>query len=227
MIKAWHLLATFISGTLVGAGITYAVVNTKAEKKWSEISQMEIDSVKSRFTVPKVELKKEKEKMPDVAPTSPLKEIVDRAKNKPELSQYAKKIGEYINYSNKSNDDGDAHLELKNNTKPYVISPDEFGEDEEYDQVELTYYSDGVLADEDDTILNIEEVIGRKSIDHIGDYEDDSVHVKNEARKVYYEVLVDERTYEDATGKKKPEVDKDYDLYKSLDKKNPDEDEED
>ena len=221
MIKAWHLLATFISGTLVGAGITYAVVNTKAEKKWSEISQMEINSVKARFTVPKVEPKNEEPKKTESS-DSPLKEIVERAINKPELTQYVKKISEYTNYSNKSLDEGKAHLESKNKTKPYVISPDEFGEDEDYDQVELTYYSDGVLADEDDTILNIEEVIGRKSIDHIGDYEDDAVHVKNEARKIYYEVLVDERTYEDATGKKKPEVDKDYDLYKKMD-----EDEED
>lgn len=222
MIKVWHLIGMFIGGTLIGSGVTYAVVNKKLEAKYAEIADDEINSVKARFTVPKVELKEEKEETPDNAPTSPFKELIERASNKPELTQYAKKISEYTNYSNKEPEDN-ARFELKNKTKPYVISPDEFGEDEEYDQVELTYYSDGILADEDDTILNIEEVIGRKSIERIGDYEDDAVHVKNEARKIYYEVLVDERTYEDATGKKKPEVEKDYDLYKKLDN----EDEED
>ena len=45
-------------------------------------------------------------------------------------------------------------------------------------------------------------------MNHIGDYEDDAVHVKNDDRKVYYEVLVDERSYKDATGKD-PHLDKD------------------
>ena len=34
--------------------------------------------------------------------------------------------------------------------KPYVISPEEFGEVEEYEKISLTYYADEVLADEND-----------------------------------------------------------------------------
>ena len=219
MSKIWQLVGMFLGGAAVGGGVTYFVVNKKLENKYAEISQKEIDSVKARFTIPRVELKKEKDTK--TKEESPLKQLVERATNKPELTEFARKIENYTSYSNKSEDN--AKLEHKNKAKPYVISPDEFGEDEEYDQIELTYYSDGVLADEDDTILNINEVIGKGSIDHIGDYEDDAVHVKNEARKVYYEVLVDSRSYEDATGKKKPETDKDYDLYKHLDDNDSDE----
>ena len=72
----------------------------------------------------------------------------------------------------------------------------------------MTYYADGILADEDDTILNLDEVIGEDAVNHIGDYEDDAVHVRNDARKVYYEVLVDERSYKTVTGKD-PNPDKD------------------
>lgn len=195
---------SFIGGAAIGAIIAWKVTDKVVSKKYSDIAQEEIDSVKAKFTVPKVEVKKEEtEKKEDP--------LVKAVTSKPSLSDYAKKIKEYTNYSNVEEEK--AHFEPKNKTKPYVISPDEFGDDEEYDQQELTFYSDGILADEDDTILNIDEVVGKDAIKHIGDYEDDAVHVKNEARKVYYEILVDERSYLDVTGKT---ADDDYNLYRHL-----------
>ena len=45
--------------------------------------------------------------------------------------------------------------------KPYVISPEEFGDFDEYTKLSLTYYSDGVLADENDEIVDdIDETVG-------------------------------------------------------------------
>ena len=80
--------------------------------------------------------------------------------------------------------------------KPFVIPPYEFGEDEDYECVSLTYYSDGVLADEDDSIIeNVEDIIGKESLNHFGEYEEDSVFVKNVDRKTYYEILKDLCTY--------------------------------
>ena len=84
--------------------------------------------------------------------------------------------------------------------KPYVISPDEFGEmeDEDYDKVSFTYYADGVLADEYDEIVeNIDEIIGEESLTHFGEYEDDSVFVRNDKLKCDYEILLDQRNYSD------------------------------
>lgn len=188
----------FVGGAIISGLVTWKVVEKRVDKKYAELAQKEIDSVKEKFTVPKKEIKKEVKKLNDVA---------NQATNKPSLSEYAKKIKEYTNYSNKDVEQR-AHFEPVSKVKPYVIEPEEYGEDEEYDQVELTFYADGILADEDDTILNVDEVIGKGSLDHIGDYEEDAVHVKNEARKVYYEVLVDNRSYEDATGKN-PHQDKD------------------
>ena len=188
----------FISGAAIGAVVAWKVTDKIVEEKYSKISQDEINSVKEKFTVPKI-------KLSDKNDDDLIIKVNVPPSNKPSLSEYAKKVKEYVNYSNAEVNEETKKIKT---IKPFVISPDEYGEDDEYDQQELTYYADGILADEDDEILDADEVIGEDSLNHIGDYEDDAVHVKNEARKTYYEVLVDERSYETATGKK-PHLDKD------------------
>lgn len=82
--------------------------------------------------------------------------------------------------------------------KPYVISPDEFGEIDNYEEISMTYYSDGVLADDNDNIVNdVEDIIGTESLTHFGEYEDDSVFVRNDCLKCDYEILLDSRKYSD------------------------------
>ncbi len=79
---------------------------------------------------------------------------------------------------------------------PHIITPEEFGEIEDYDTISLTLYSDGVVADDaDKPIEDVDEVIGKESLDHFGEYEDDSVFVRNDKLKCDYEVLIDERQY--------------------------------
>lgn len=208
--KAWFMIGGFVLGAISGGTVTYFIT----KKKFEERAQKEIDSVKEYFTVPKVELKKD-----DIAkePIDEKKDVIaEQAVKRPSLTEYAKKLkdGGYVNYSDKNvNPEKDEKIE--SSMKPEVIDPNEYGDDETYDQVSLTLYSDGVLADEDDTILNINEVIGEGNLDRMGEYEDDALHVKNNVRKVYYEVLADERSYIDATGKS---VDADYDLYRRLGK---------
>lgn len=80
--------------------------------------------------------------------------------------------------------------EMDSLTKPYVISPEEFGTLEDYDIRTLFYYANGVLTDdEDNPIEDVEGVVGSGSLTHFGEYEDDSVHVRNERYKTDYEIL--------------------------------------
>lgn len=38
--------------------------------------------------------------------------------------------------------------------------PEQFGDDEEYEQISLTYYADGVLADENDEVIeDVEDAV--------------------------------------------------------------------
>lgn len=80
---------------------------------------------------------------------------------------------------------------------PYVISPDEFDENG-YETVSLTYYADGVLTDEMDNIIDdIDEVIGEESLEHFGEFEEDSVFVRDDDKEIDYEILKDLRNYRD------------------------------
>lgn len=86
--------------------------------------------------------------------------------------------------------------------EPHVITPDEFGELADYETVSLTYYADGVLTDEDDEpIDDADDIIGVDSLNHFGEFEDDSVFVRNDMLKIDYEILKDLRRYSDVVGR--------------------------
>ena len=79
---------------------------------------------------------------------------------------------------------------------PFVISPDEFGEDPNYQTVSLTLYEDGVLTDDyDDIVVDVDDLVGEDSLTHFGEYEDDSVFVRNESMQTDFEILRDLRAY--------------------------------
>lgn len=90
----------------------------------------------------------------------------------------------------------EGRAERMTESKPYVIRPDEFDELDDYDVESLTYWSDGILTDDnDDVIENVDEVVGLESLTHFGEFEDDSVFVRNDRLKCDYEILIDYRSY--------------------------------
>lgn len=182
---------SFLLGMGIGAYVTYMYV----KDMYAEIAQEEINSVKEAY------IKKAKNLQKDVITEDEKKEKVDEAKNKPDISEYAAKLKEsgYINYSEISQEDNDVEV-------PYVIAPEDYGENDEYETISLTYYSDGVLTDEDDEVItNPGELVGRDFASHFGDYEDDSVFIRNDNRKIDFEILMDYRTYQDVL-KAKPHL---------------------
>lgn len=78
-------------------------------------------------------------------------------------------------------------------SKPSIISPDDYGEIDYYDQTEFMYMSDGILLNEEQEIVdNYERLIG-DALQHFGEYEADSVYVQNDRLKLYIAILKDER----------------------------------
>jgi len=97
---------------------------------------------------------------------------------------------EYVAY-NKEED------ESMNNTGPYVITPDEY-DCSDYEPTTLNYYADGVLTDiYDNKIDNIDDMVGLESLDHFGEYEEDTVYVRDDSKKVDYEILRNTEEYYD------------------------------
>ena len=184
---------SFLLGMGIGAYITYIYV----KDMYAEIAQEEINSVKEAY------IKKAKNLQKDVITEDEKKEKVDKVKNKnkSDISEYAAKLKEsgYTNYSEISQEDNDVEV-------PYVIAPEDYGENDEYETISLTYYSDGVLTDEDDEVItNPGELVGEDFASHFGDYEDDSVFIRNDDRKIDFEILMDYRTYQDVL-KAKPHL---------------------
>lgn len=77
--------------------------------------------------------------------------------------------------------------------RPFVISPEDYGEIDYYDQIEFMYMSDGILLNEDqEPVDNHARLIG-DALNHFGEYEEDSVYVQNDRLKTYFAILKDLR----------------------------------
>lgn len=86
--------------------------------------------------------------------------------------------------------------ELNPDAKPEIIPPEEFGEDETYHCISLFMYADGYLCDTDDLPLSDPvDVVGPDVASHFGEYEDDTVYVRNDKYHTYYEVNRCEKTF--------------------------------
>lgn len=162
----------FAGGAIIGSVVTWALVKTKYE----QLAQEEIDSVKETFSSKKEE--------PTIIEEEPESEEVGNTMDRYET------ILSNSGYTE----------EVEDVNGPYVISPEEFDEDNDYETQSLTYYKDKVLADDWGRVIDtedIEEMVGLDSLTHFGEYEDDSVFVKNDRLKTYFEILLDERSYRD------------------------------
>lgn len=171
----------FTVGAAIGSAVTWKLLKAKYE----QLAQEEIESVKEAFSnMPKYE-----------GPENSEEEVAFSDKDKEE---YAELVGEagYVNYS----DTTTTVKEIDDVEKPYVIAPDEFG-DCDYRTISLTYYEDKVLADDMDNIIDdVDDVVGLSSLDTFGQYEDDTVFVRNDRCRCDYEICLDSRTYSDVTG---------------------------
>ena len=171
MNKLWTALGAFLFGGATGV----FTANKLLKDKYEQLVQDEVDSVKAVFK--KAHPMPEKKSVKTEKPTR---------QEKIQYSKYAKDLG----YTQEAK----PAPELK----PRVISPDEYGEMDGYDEISLTYYADGTLADDSDRAMGgdeIEETVGKDSLSHFGEYEEDSVFVRNDRLKADYEILADQRTY--------------------------------
>jgi hypothetical protein len=168
-------LAVFALGAAAGSCVTWKILKDKYE----QIAQEEIDSVKALF---------KNDNKPEQKEDDPGEQHVE----KEVYTQYAN------NYLKHSAVKEEEKLPVD---RPYVISPDEFGEFEDYETISLTYYSDGVIADDEDNVIEeVDDMIGYDSLNHFGEYEDDCVFVRNDRVKCDYEILKDLRDFSDVVG---------------------------
>lgn len=199
MKKAATIVA-FVAGAAVGAASAWIF----AKKKYEQIAQEEIDSVKEKFSYEKTERDADISKETDEEPADTSK--MEEAKT---VADYARQLAKegYTNYSNVEMpaDQGEEEPEIPipdvnddPQDKPYVIPPDKFDEFDNYDVISLFYYADGVLCDDnDEPLADVANTVGEDAVLHFGEYDDDCVYVRNDRLKVDYEILRSLKTYDE------------------------------
>lgn len=98
----------------------------------------------------------------------------------------------------KSEEEDEEEEDVEEMYKPEVVAPEETWE-KDYPTISLTYYEgDQTLTDDQDKIItNVAELVGEDFASHFGEYEDDSVFIRNDKIGVYYEILRDYGSYSD------------------------------
>lgn len=168
------VILAFIAGAVAGA----AAVWKYAEQKFAQIADEEIASVKEAFS----------KNRNDIA-------NAEKAADKPE-SEDNKQLPKTVRNYNKAA--ADYNPAEKDSKSPYIITPEEYGERDGFLTVTFTYFEDGVVTDEMNSIVeDVDEAIGSDFFKHFGEYEDDTVYVRNDTRHCDYEILRDYREYAD------------------------------
>lgn len=172
----------FFAGAAIGSAVTWKLVKTKYE----QLAEEEITSVREFYA--EKEPKKAQEE-PTVIPNSKW------TSDKPDLFEYAKTIKDSGYVTSDDHEEEKGGEESVMSDVPYVITADEYGENEDYDAASLSYYEDDVLADEwGDVVYNREELIGSDALSNF-DEDWNDVYIRNDLLKTDYEIIRTIGTY--------------------------------
>lgn len=151
----------FVAGAVVGAFGMFIFMNAKVQKQMKEVEEARNEYLNKKQEAHK---RREEKKACDTIITE---------------NQYGSAATETV---------------TRDLRIPVVIDPYECGYEPDYEKVELTYYpKTGNVRNEDNDILEPDEIemdIGREALDSFGEYEDDSVYVRNDSQERYYIILL-------------------------------------
>lgn len=184
MSNIFGKIAIFATGAAVGSAVTWKLIKDKYE----QMAREDIQSVRDYYAK-KHECDEEEARDVEEEDEDPV------AVDEEDIAEYHELL-ETLNYSGKN--DISEKGEPEEDDDPKVICPDEFGELDDYEIRSLTYYPDGVLTDEDNNIIeDVDSLVGEDSLSHFGEYEEDSVFVRNAELETDFEILMDPRNYAD------------------------------
>ena len=169
---------TFVAGSAIGAAVTGVLL----KKKYEKIAEEEIAEMREYYAN---ELEEAKSSIAEA-----------NEQEQAAYDQYVKECGYLGGKAVAANNEEKGVLTTKG---PYVIDPEHLGDDD-YEIECLTWYADGVLADDMNNVVeDVEGTVGADYFTHFGEYEDEAVHIRNDRLKTDYEILLDVRKYSDVS----------------------------
>jgi len=186
----------FLIGITVSGIIGYRYGYSVSKKKYEKLADEEIESVKKHFEK-RYESKPSKQKDTKNSPI----DISDKGDVDNKVGvDYGKQYRTTTEPDRIPGNPGKNFKILKkeevDNTKPYIISMEEF-EDSEYEAVTLFYFVDKTLTDDDyNQLTNVGIVGGYLILDQMGKYYEGCLYVRDDKNGIDYEIHLDERTYD-------------------------------
>ena len=181
----------FSAGAAVGAITTWKFV----EKKYRKIAETEIEDVRNvykKYSEDIINAHKEDNELKE-----PILEVDELSVNVEEAKKIQKEYNKIVKDSGYNNDE----KKEVDSSKAYVISQDEYGENDDYELRELTYYADKFLADEyDELVEDVDKIIGWEKLNALEESNADAVYVRNEELKIDFEILSVLDNYKDNRG---------------------------
>lgn len=187
----------FIAGLGIGSVGTYFVV----KKHYENFMDEEIESVKEYYKDNIMEIAEHEFGESAVNPER--EEVSEEAnKKEPDYQKIIKKLnyGDYSKKDDKVVESRSKETSIPEKKEPYVIEPDDFTNDSQYDKITLTYFSeDGVfMSIEEEVVPEGMQLVGEENLEHIGEIEEYVVYIRNEEQGADYEVILEERSYSDS-----------------------------
>lgn len=187
----------FTTGAAIGSLVTWKIMKVRCER----IIQEEVDAFKEGW----VNLTRESGvdyKVNNDDNDDDEEEELDEDDEDPAMTEYHRIVNRYRNYGEEGGNGDEDEVPYVNG--PRLITPEEFGDNPDHGNYCLSYYADGILADDWDETYDVEETIGEDALEHFGDHVDDVVHIRNERLSADYEVTKDPRTFAEAVAGKSP-----------------------
>lgn len=211
------LIAGPAAGVVVGAGLGYFFAQRRLDAKYNQIMEEEIARTKEFYSrlnktgdfenpvqaVDALGLNEAVEALSRYQGETPLKidDVEVEAQEPIVFDELVEEVREDVREFRKNvfeTHNDDLVFQDRDTSKPYIINDDEWmGNEPEHEQVQLTWYADGVLADDADVFIDDLRIVG-DHLEHfgIGASDPDVVMVRNEKMHMDYEIRRSEQKYE-------------------------------
>ena len=194
----------FAAGLAIGGGISYwrlrSFYESKIISEAAEVKEYYNEKLKEATEQKPVKEEPVKEEKPK---TKPKKEPAKKQED--EMEEYTAQAGvyDYTAISSKKSKSKKKTAKASNEKpKPEIITPDEYDQSNGYWKLSLTYFEgDETVINEDEEIVDdVSYLIGDEWKNHIGDYEDGVVYIRNANISSDFVVIYDSRSYQQFMG---------------------------
>lgn len=180
-MKIFKGLCIFAAGALVGAAVAAKAVREKYQQEAEE----EIAEMREYYRE-KEQKRREAEENEAV--------VEEKEETESEYKEIVKEKG-YTNYTQYNDTKPEEKIDdVEDEWEPCIIDVEEFGEDPSYDTATLTYFKDGVLADEVDEVMD-PKIVGEENLKIFDEFGARAIYVRNEEHMIDFEIIRDEYPY--------------------------------